>query len=305
MDERQLRSFTTVYRSGSLVSASAQLNISQSALSRRLAELQSQLGVTLFEAQGRGIQATADADRLFPLALQALEACSTFRHAAKKSNPSEEQVTIRIAATPHTIEGAIASLAVRYRRARPNVEISFIEAGGAEVQELVLRGDATLGISARPDVEAGLSEQRIASLDFVAMSREPFSERQSLKGVDLKSICQRDLILLDRRFQARLILDAAFRLFDLSPRIVHEGGSTGVIKSLASAGIGTAILLSNSTSELHTARVVARGTQLELDLTAVWEPATHWRAEVEEFVEMLRTEWPLTNPEGQSQLPSD
>ena len=257
MDERQLRSFITVYRSGSLVRASTQLNISQSALSRRLAELQSQLGVTLFEAQGRGIQATADADRLFPLALQALEACSTFRYAAQESHPSEERVPIRVAATPHTIEGAIASLAVSYQRARPNVEISFIEAGGAEVQELVLRGDATLGISARPDVETGLSEQRIARLDFVAMCQEPFSKRQSLKGVDLQSICKRDLILLDRRFQARLILDAAFRLLNLSPRIIHEGGSTGVIKSLAATGVGTAILLSNSISELPNARIVA------------------------------------------------
>lgn len=305
MDERQLRSFITVYRSGSLVSASTQLNISQSALSRRLAELQSQLGVTLFEAQGRGIQATADADRLFPLALNALDACSTLRNEAKQSDPSEELVHIKIAATPHTIEGAIASLSVSYRRARPNVEISFIEAGGAEVQELVLRGDATLGISARPDVETGLSEQRIARLDFVAMSQEPFSKRQSAKGVDLKSICKRDLILLDRRFQARLILDAAFRLSNLSPRIVHEGGSTGVIKSLAATGVGTAILLSNSISELPNARIIARGTQLGLDLTAVWEPATRWRAEVEEFVQMLRTDWPLTNTEGQSELPSD
>jgi DNA-binding transcriptional LysR family regulator len=305
MDERQLRSFIAVCRSGSLVSASKQLNISQSALSRRLAELQSQLGVTLFEAHGRGIQKTADANRLFPLALNALDACSTLRNEAKQSSPSEEIVPLKIAATPHTIEGAMASLAVSYRRARPNVEISFIEAGGAEVQELVLRGDATLGISARPDVETGLSEQRIARLDFVAMSREPFSERQSLKGVDLKSIYQQDLILLDRRFQARLILDAAFRLLNLSPRIIHEGGSTGVIKSLAATGVGTAILLSNSISELPNARIVARGTQLGLDLTAVWEPATRWRAEVEEFVQMLRTDWPLSNTEGQSQLPSN
>lgn len=305
MDERQLRSFITVYRSGSLVSASTQLNISQSALSRRLAELQSQLSVTLFEAQGRGIQATADADRLFPLALQALEACSTFRYAANKPHSSEERVVIRVAATPHTIEGAIASLSVKYRRARPNVEISFIEAGGAEVQELVLRGDATLGISARPDVETGLSEQRIARLDFVAMAQEPFSERQSLKGIDLKSICKRDLILLDRRFQARLILDAAFRLLNLSPRIIHEGGSTGVIKSLAATGVGTAILLSNSISELPNARIVARGTQLGLDLTAVWEPATRWRAEIEEFVQMLQNEWPQASSEGQPQPPSD
>lgn len=298
MDERQLRSFITVCRSGSLVSAAKQLNISQSALSRRLAELQSQLGVTLFEAHGRGIRKTDDADRLFPLALKALDAFSTFRNAAKQPNPSEELVPIKIAATPHTIEGAMASLAVSYRESRPNVEISFIEAGGAEVEELVMRGEATLGISARPNVETGLSEQRIARLDFVAMSQEPFAERQLLKGAELESICKRDLILLDRRFQARLILDAAFRLFNLSPRIIHEGGSTGVIRSLAATGAGTAILLSNSISELPNARVVARGTQLGLDLTAVWEPATRWRVEIEEFVKMLKTEWPQASSEG-------
>lgn len=305
MDERQLRSFIAVCRSGSLVSASKQLNISQSALSRRLAELQSQLGVTLFEAHGRGIQKTAHADRLFPLALNALDACSTLRNEAKQSNPSEELVPIKIAATPHTIEGAMASLAVNYRKSRPNVEISFIEAGGAEVEELVMRGEATLGISARPNVETGLSEQRIARLDFVAMAREPFSEDQLLKGADLETICKQDLILLDRRFQVRLILDAAFRLLNLSPRIVHEGGSTGVIKSLAATGVGTAILLSNSISELPNARVMARGTQLGLDLTAVWEPATRWRVEVEEFVQMLGNEWPQASSEGQSKSPSD
>lgn len=298
MDERQLRSFIAVCRSESLVTASKQLNISQSALSRRLAELQSQLGVTLFEPDGRGIRKTADADRLFPLAQQALDACATFRYAAKQQHPSEEPVLIRIAATPHTIEGAMASLAVGYRRTRPNVEISFIEAGGTEVEELVMQGEATLGISARPNVETGLSEQRIVRLDFFAMSREPFSERQVLKGVDLKSICKRDLILLDRRFQSRLVLDAAFRLFNLSPRIVHEGGSTGVIRSLAAAGVGTAIVLSNSISELPNARVVARGTQLGLDLTAVWEPATRWRVEIEEFVQMLRDEWPPVSTGG-------
>ena len=305
MDERQLRSFIAVCRSGSLVSASKQLNISQSALSRRLAELQSQLGVTLFEAQGRGIQKTNDANRLFPLALKALDACSTLRNEAKQKSPFEELVPIRIAATPHTIEGAMVSLAVNYRKSRPNVEISFIEAGGAEVEELVMRGEATMGISARPNVETGLSEQRIARLDFVAMSRDPFSEPQRLQGVDLESICKHDLILLDQRFQARLILDAAFRLLNLSPRIVHEGGSTGVIKSLAATGVGTAILLSNSISELPNARVKARDSLLGLDLTAVWEPSTRWRVEVEEFVQMLRSDWPEPCPDGQPKLPSE
>ena len=292
MDERQLASFIAVYRSGSLVSASAQLNISQSALSRRLGELQSQLGVALFERHGRGIRRTPDAERLFPFAQHALESCTAFRNAAMKPDTAAETVTITIAATPHTIEGVIASHVADYQRQRRNFKISFIEAGGAEIEQLVLSGEATLGISARPNVEAGLSECAIADLGFIAMSREPFSKRHMAKGIDIKDLAGRDLILLDRRFQARLVLDAALELFGLAPRIIHEGGSTGVIKSLAAAGMGTAVLLSSSTSELPTARVGARGTALSLELTAIWEPTTRWRDEVEDFVGSLKADWP-------------
>jgi DNA-binding transcriptional LysR family regulator len=291
MDERLLTSFVTVYRTGSVIEASEQLNVSQSALSRRLAELQLQLGVTLFEPSGRGIKRTADAERLLPLALRAWQSISDLKNAAK-ADVGEVVIPITIAATPHTIDGVIASHVVSYQQARPNVDISLIEAGGAEIEQLVLSGKASIGLSARPNIEAGLSEQIITRLNFIAVSTEPFNQRQMRNGIDLKALCRRDLIVFDRRYQSRLILDAAIRLLNLSPKMVHESGAAGVIISLAAAGMGTGILLSNATTNLPTARIMTQGAPLGLDLTAVWEPTSPWRNEIEEFATSLKAAWP-------------
>jgi DNA-binding transcriptional LysR family regulator len=297
MDERLLTSFVAVYRTGSFIEASEQLNVSQSALSRRLAELQSQLGVTLFEPDGRGIRRTTDAERLLPHALRAWQSISDFKNAAK-ADVGEVAIPIAIAATAHTIDSVIASHVVSYRRTRPNIEISLVEAGGAEVEQLVLSGKASMGLSARPNIEAGLSELVIARRNFLAVSTEPFSQRQMRHGIDLKALCRRDLVMFDRRFQSRLIIDAAIRLLDLSPKIVHESGAAGVIMALAAAGMGTGILLSNTTTNLPTARIITQGTPLGLDLTAVWEPTSPYCNEIEEFATSLKTAWPALSAAG-------
>lgn len=291
MDERLLMSFVAVYRTGSLVEASDQLNISQSALSRRLAELQAQLDIVLFQPCGRGIEKTAFAEQLFPLALKALESISDLKNAARVEN-REQVVHLKIAATPHTIDGVIASHVVRYQQTRPNIEISLIEAGGAEMEQLLLSGKASLGLTARPPVEVGLIDRSITRLNLLAVSAEPFSDRQTRHGIELKTLCRRKLVLFDRRFQSRHVLDAAIRLLDLSPRIAHESGSAGVISALAAAGMGTGVLLSNTTTDLPSAPILSQGIALGLVLTAVWEPTTPWRNEIEEFAESLKDAWP-------------
>lgn len=87
MNKRLLESFVAVYRCGSVVDAAELLNISQSALSRRLGELQSRLGVELFARSGRGIRGTSEANRLAPLAIAALESIRALEAAARRDGP--------------------------------------------------------------------------------------------------------------------------------------------------------------------------------------------------------------------------
>jgi DNA-binding transcriptional LysR family regulator len=287
MDKRLLESFVAVYRSGSLVEAAERLNISQSALSRRITELQHRLGLALFEPSGRGMAATTDAHDLLPLASAALESIATLE-AAARANSVQPAVRITVAATAHTIETVVAPSISEFMRARPHIRIAVIEANGVEIEDLVLSGHASMGITGRPRYDAGLVDHQIVRLDILAASPEPFSGVERRNGIDLRALCERDLLVLDRGYQSRLTLDAAVRLLSLSPSIRHEGGSGTVILALARAGLGTAVIPATTRTDLHTAKIMANGIALGMDLAAIWDPALRWRAEVEQFADQLK-----------------
>jgi DNA-binding transcriptional LysR family regulator len=287
MNKRLLESFIAVYRSGSLVEAAERLNISQSALSRRISELQSKLGLALFEHSGRGMVATSDGHHLLPLALVALEGITNLEAAARANNV-QPAIHLTIAATAHMIETVAPSLA-DYLRDRSNVRIGLIEAGGGEIEDLILSGKAAMGLTARPRYDTGLIDRRIVRLDILAAAGTPFTAAERRDGIELRSLCNRELLVLERRYQSRTTLDAALRLLSLSPNILHEGSSASVLLALARAGLGTAVVpASTRTTDLHTAKIAANGIVLGMDLTAIWDPTLRWRAEVERLTDALK-----------------
>lgn len=286
MDKRLLESFLAVYRSGSLVVASERLNISQSALSRRIADIQQRLGTALFEPSGRGMVPTREAHQLLPLASKALESITTLEAASRLNGPPAA-VELTVAATAHTIETMVAGVVADVTRRNAHIRFGFIEAGGVEIENLVLSGKASLGITGRPRFDTGLTYRHIARLDLMAAASTAYSASEVRNGIDLRALCQRDLLILDRRHQSRLTFDAAVRLLQLSPTILHESSSASAILALARVGQGTAIVTSRT--DLHTAKVVANGVTLGMDVTAIWDPTLRWRTEVEHLTEALTT----------------
>lgn len=285
MDKRLLESFVFVCRSESLVEAAERLHISQSALSRRMSELQVRLGVKLFQASGRGIVCTHDAQRLLPLALSALESMSALEDAARKSE-APEPVDLAVAATAHTIMGLVERAAALMRK-NPNYVIRFVEAGGVEIEDMVLSGKVSLGLTARPRFDTGLVDLHIARLDLLAASTTPFKASEYEHGIELKKLCEKELIVLDRRYQSRVTLDAAVRLLQLSPKIIQETASAGVAVAMARSGLGTAIIPSSTKVDIPSAQIVANGVALGMDLVAIWDPTVRWRTHVEQLAASL------------------
>ncbi|VTP70620.1 putative DNA-binding transcriptional regulator [Proteus vulgaris] len=70
---RQLEVFTEVLKSGSTTQASQQLALSQSAVSASLTDLESQLGVQLFDRVGKRLVTNEHGRLLYPRALSLLE----------------------------------------------------------------------------------------------------------------------------------------------------------------------------------------------------------------------------------------
>lgn len=73
MDLRALRYFCAAHEYGTLTAAARRCHVSQPSISAAIDQLEAQLGVKLFRRHRHGVSATAEGDRLYPLAKQLLD----------------------------------------------------------------------------------------------------------------------------------------------------------------------------------------------------------------------------------------
>src|SRR5690242_7680000 len=99
MDLKHVRTFVTVAELGTVSRAAVQLRITQPALSRRLADLEGELGLTLFDRVGRRLFLTGAGDQLLESCRGLLGAESDIREQAQLLRRGDIG-TLKVAASP-------------------------------------------------------------------------------------------------------------------------------------------------------------------------------------------------------------
>ncbi len=124
MNLKGLKYFVAVFETGSISAASKQCFISQPSISTAISNLESQLSTQLFQRHGKGVSATSEGQRLYPLAKRLLNESQ-----AIKSLFSQPQQS-----TPFRL-GLIRSLGVDrmsqllkdFTQACPDMELTLVE----------------------------------------------------------------------------------------------------------------------------------------------------------------------------------
>ena len=88
MSLEQIQTFVAIVEEGAVIRAARRLHISQPPLSRRLADLESELGAVLFERTGRGMRLTPAGERFLPHARHILSAVQAARVACTADPPA-------------------------------------------------------------------------------------------------------------------------------------------------------------------------------------------------------------------------
>jgi DNA-binding transcriptional LysR family regulator len=158
MDHDQLVAFIAIAQYGTVTAAAERLHRSQSAISRRLTLLESELNAPLFDRMGTSLALTDVGSALLPFAERALAAAASGREAAlAQQRPGAGSVTIAIVGT--LVE---APLARALGQVSENCErLSVHTCTSREVSRLVRRGDASIGVRYFEDTDPELSCRRI------------------------------------------------------------------------------------------------------------------------------------------------
>lgn len=160
----QLRVFLEIVRTGGVRSAAAALHLSQSAVTKSLAQLESECGVALFIRTGRGLLPTEEGERLLPCA-QAVLANVERAESVIADASRLRRSRLRVAIAP-TVPTEVVRSAVRTFRTRfPETELTFSSGLFADAAPLILTDKLDLALVILSD----LTRREVGRLDIESL----------------------------------------------------------------------------------------------------------------------------------------
>ncbi|TMV43675.1 LysR family transcriptional regulator [Paenibacillus mesophilus] len=266
MNLHAFRMFYEVVESGGVTKAAERLCISQPAVTAQLRNLERELGLILFRAQGRGMSLTEAGERLAEQGRRLFALEREIERDAERIRTGEWG-RLRIAATylpAHMLlPGWIASFKKRY----PNVDIVLTTVNSREAFDRLLHYEADLAVvGGRRELPAGLEQEPIMhdELWFIVPADHPLAGRESTLG----QLLAEPFVVREEGSYGRELLEALCRLHGIAaPGIGLQCSGTGeAIKAVAAgygASLASALEAGESIERGEVARVKVEGVRLD------------------------------------------
>ncbi len=267
MDVTTLKHFILLSETLHFGRASARANISTSALSRHIRQLEAELNVSLFDRDNRTVELTAAGHRFQRYARDAVQQWEQIRF--ELTDPSEQvQGEISLYCSVTASHSILVDLLNSFRPAHPGVEIRLQTGDPEYAIDRVVALEEDLAIAARPDslpAAVRFKPIRTSPLVFIAPVESADPSLAQLPPADPGDWQQIPMILAAGGI-ARRRVDTWFRTLDVTPKIYAQVAGNEAIVSMVSLGLGIGvvpkIVLDNSP---HAARVRVLDVKPELD----------------------------------------
>lgn len=140
IEPRPFRSVIAAAEHGSFRRAAAALGVKQSTLSRRVRQLEEELGVSLFERSSGGVRATAAGGDVVRTARRLLKQTDRMVSTAKSAGRGEAgEITIGVCTSLSA--GKLRAVVAGYLQASPHVAINMVERSRARLLDGLRAGD--------------------------------------------------------------------------------------------------------------------------------------------------------------------
>lgn len=246
MNFQQLRSVREAARRDfNLTEVANALFTSQPGVSRQIRELEEELGVVIFERNGKRLTGLTPPGKGILRIVERLLVEAENLQQASAEFAAQDSGTLTVAVTHTQARYALPQVVQSFRNAFPNVRIALQQSAPEHIAEWVLSGKADIGIateglSAFPDL-VSFPCYRWSHL-VVAPDGHPILA--SGTPLRLEDLAAHPLITYDVGFTGRSHIDAAFVEAGLAPDIVLTAMDSDVIKQYVSLGMGVGIVAS-------------------------------------------------------------
>ena len=259
---RQLEYFEAVAAEGSLAAAAERSRVSAAGLALAIDELERHLGVQLFvRRKGRGMTLTGEGSRMLAHARRVLSGAELLGAEASRAAGSLSgrlSVGCFSTLTPYFLPAILE----HFGREHPDVQLDFVEADAASLDELLLRGRIDVALLYRVDVSPQLAFDPVRNYrPHVLVAAD--HRLAGRKGVRLAELADEPLIALDVN-PTRTNTERIFHLLGLEPRVGHVSGNYELVRCLVGRGLGYAVMFQRaSTDRTYDGHDVRRLTLLD------------------------------------------
>jgi DNA-binding transcriptional LysR family regulator len=281
---RQLRVFIAVSRHGSFSRAGDEIGLTQSAVSRGIRELETELGLRLIDRTTRDVQLTAAGANL-QSSVERLLADLDGALREIKDIGEQRRGRVVVCASP-TVSARLMPCCVAACEARyPYVTLVLRDDVQRDVLTKVRSGEADFGVVIGPLDADDLIVETVFFDPFVLICRadHPLAAQSD---VSWRSLEGARLVMLDGQSGSRPVIDRLMHEQGITPRVVQELAHSSTVFGLVEAGVGVSVLPSLSLplpaegalvarpltprGERTVARVRRRGRSLSPAADAVW-----------------------------------
>ncbi len=258
MNLQKYISFVKTVEYGSFTKAAEILGYTQSGVSRMIADLEKEWGVSLLERNKNGVKLTSDGTKLLPH-VQSL--CTDFDKLQMQVDELKglQSGLIRIGTFSSVATHWLPNIIKEFQKDYPNIDYELLLGDYTEIEEWIHTGRVDCGflrLPTHPDFETVfLEKDRLMAI---------IPEEHSLKEQEkfpVTALCDEPFMLLEKGAKAEI--SEVFERNNLTPNVKFTTWDDYAVMSMVESGLGIAIL-----PELILKRVPYRILVKELDVPA-------------------------------------
>ncbi len=256
MNLQKYLSFVKTVEYGSFTKAAKILNYTQSGVSRMIADLEKEWGVTLLERSKYGVKPTSDGMKLLPYAQNLCADFDKLKMQVDELNGLQSGL-IRIGTFSSVATHWLPNIIKEFQKDYPNIDYELLLGDYTEIEEWIHTGRVDCGflrLPTHPDFETLFLEKD--KLMAIIPENHPLKDSEKFP---VTALCNEPFMLLEKGAKAEI--SEIFERNNLTPNVKFTTWDDYAVMSMVESGLGIAIL-----PELILKRVPYRIIAKELDV---------------------------------------
>lgn len=272
MELQQLEYFRVLAKTQHVTQAAEQLGITQPALSRAIARLERDLGVSLFDHPGRSVRLNRFGRAYLAHVERALGAIEEGRR--ELADLADRESGIVAFGFAHALAARVVpDLIASFRTDRPRARFQLLQNASHIILDELEAGDVDLAlVSPIPPTGERIETTEVASeeLFLVVPHDHRLAKRRTVRLAELRDDT---FVCLREGYGLRALTDDFCARAGFAPKIAFEGEEIATLRSLVAVGLGVAIIPASGEGgppELRISEPICRRS-----IGVMWEPARY------------------------------